>query len=74
MNAKQSGSFKNAKSRFKKDFYPKISDFFQKTHFGWDFYSFLEWVFCGFYGLGFLGRVFRANPGPHGEVSYSEKC
>ena len=42
-NAKLSGSFKNAKSRFRKDFYAKISDLFKKpkeTHFGWVFYSF----------------------------------
>ena len=31
MNAKLSGSFKNAESLFEKDLYAKISDFFQKT-------------------------------------------
>jgi len=49
---------KKQKVYLKKDFNPKISDFFfkkpKKSHFGWVFYSFLEWVFCGFYGLGFL--------------------
>ena len=62
MNAKLSASFKNAKSRLKNDFYANLSDFFHKTHFGWVFYSFLEWVFCGFYGPGFLGLVFCTNP------------
>ena len=57
MNAKVSGSFKNTKSQLKKDFYAKLSDFFQKTHkthFGWVFTHFLGWVFCGFFGSGFL--------------------
>ena len=57
MNVKLSGSFNNAKSWFKKDFYPKLSNFFQKTHFGWVFYSFVSGFFAGL-----MGRVFCANP------------
>ena len=57
VNVKLSGSFNNAKVDSKKIFRcPKLNKFFQKTHkknhFGWVFYSFLEWVFC-------------ANPGPN---------
>ena len=50
MNAKVSGSFKNAKSRYKKDFYDKISDFFKKP------------TVAGFFRVGLLGRVFFAKP------------
>ena len=41
MNAKVSGSFKNAKSRFEKDIYAKKSDFFKK------------YTLAGFYRVGY---------------------
>ena len=63
MNAKLSGSFKNAKSLLQKDIYPKISDFFFKKNpknplwlgvlliFG---VGFLRVLWVGFFGSGFL--------------------
>ena len=49
MDSKVSGSFKNAKSQFEKDFYAKISYFSKKPkHKHW------QGFFSGFYGSGFL--------------------
>ena len=45
MNAKLSSSFKNAKSRFKKDFYAEISDLKEKK---------FSWVFLLIFRVGFL--------------------
>ena len=57
MNAKLSGFFKNAKSLLKKDFYPKISDFFKKPTLA----GFFTHFWSGFFA-GFMGWVFCANP------------
>ena len=73
MNAKLSGSFKNAKSWFNKDLYAKISDFFKKptlagffTHFyGRLFAGFMGWVFwVGFFvpTLNFNHNIYTVAP------------
>ena len=56
MHAKVSGSFKNAKSWFYKDFYAKISDFFKKPKKEQLWQGFLGWFF-----VCFMGQVFCAN-------------